>query len=241
MQSDYAVRYRELYERHWWWRARERCILRELDRLGASAGGETILDIGCGDGLFFDQLRRFGEVAGLEADEQIVDPVGQWRDRIHVGRFDDTFQPQQQFSLILMLDVLEHLPDDVAALQKVRGLLAPGGRALITVPAFRALWTNHDDLNHHYTRYTRPSLGRAATAAGLRIDRARYLFQWTCPVKLAVRLKERLLKSPPQPPLVPAAPINTTLFGLSILEQALFDRVPAPFGSSLLAVMRPLA
>src|SRR2546430_3571573 len=54
-------------------------------------------------------------------------------------------------------------------------LLEPGGILLATVPAFPLLWTSHDVLNHHYTRYTKASFARVARAAGLRVVRSRYL------------------------------------------------------------------
>jgi len=56
MDVAYARRYRELYERHWWWRAREHVILDTLRRIEPPGGFPSILDIGCGDGLFFDRL-----------------------------------------------------------------------------------------------------------------------------------------------------------------------------------------
>jgi 2-polyprenyl-3-methyl-5-hydroxy-6-metoxy-1,4-benzoquinol methylase len=236
MQADYAAGYRELYERHWWWRARERRILRELSRLKLRPGQESILDVGCGDGLFFDRLAAFGHVQGVEADASLVNPNGRWRDRIYVGPFDERFQPGRRFSLILMLDVLEHLADPVGALVHVARLLADEGKLVLTVPAFNALWTTHDDLNHHYTRYTKGPLRQVTEAAGLRVVRMQYLFQWTCPMKLAVRAKEQLIRTEPAPPQLPPPRVNQALFGLTLFEQAVTDRLPIPFGSSLLMV-----
>ena len=238
MQADYAAQYRELYQRHWWWRARERFILRELDRLELRLGIESILDVGCGDGLFFDELSRYGDVHGVEADEALVSPGGVWRERIHIGPFDERFQPQRRFTLIVMLDVLEHLADPLSALAHVDRLLADDGKLLLTVPAFNLLWTTHDDLNHHYTRYTKSRLGEVAEKAGLEVLRMRYLFQWTCPVKLAVRLKERLVSTKPASPRLPSPIVNRALYGATLLEQAIMERLPPPFGSSLLMVAR---
>src|SRR5436190_189838 len=76
VDATYAQEYRELYERHWWWRARERFILDELARLRPAAGWGAILDVGCGDALFFDALSRFGDVEGVEPDASLVTPNG---------------------------------------------------------------------------------------------------------------------------------------------------------------------
>jgi len=236
VEPEYAVRYRDLYRRHWWWRARERLILDVLRRLRPGAGWSAILDVGCGDGLFFERLTEFGPVEGVEPDASLVASDGPYRDRIHVVPFDRSFRPGRQYGLILMLDVLEHLPEPVEALRHALALLERGGILLVTVPAFPLLWTNHDVLNHHYARYTTASFARAARAAGLRVVRSRYFFQWLFPAKLGVRLLEALWRRPPAPPRVPPPWINRALYLVSRSEQLVHGALPVPFGSSLLVI-----
>jgi len=236
MDRRYASQYRLLYERHWWWRARERVILELLRRCGLPRGQETILDVGCGDGVFFDRLSQFGKVQGVESDPAIVDPHSRWSQAIHIGPFDDSFQPPGRYSLILMLDVIEHVPAPEAMLRKAGELLAPGGLIVLTVPALKSLWTTHDDLNKHYTRYTKQSLRAVVRAAGLSERSSRYFFAWICPLKLLIGWKERLLRSKPRPPRIPMAPLNRLFYGISRLEEAALGRLPLPLGSSLLLV-----
>jgi trans-aconitate methyltransferase len=237
VDPEYARRYRDLYERHWWWRAREALILRTLDELRPPEGWGAILDVGCGDGLFFDKLRRFGtSVEGVESDRTLVSEHGPWRGQIHVRAFDTTFQPARRYSLILMLDFLEHLADPESALRHAVHLLEPQGRIVVTVPAFTILWTSHDEYNHHQTRYTRARLARLAGQAGVRVDSTHYFFQWTCPVKLAQRMKERALPGVPAPAGIPPRWANTALYLLSRAEETLLRSLPVPFGSSLLLV-----
>jgi 2-polyprenyl-3-methyl-5-hydroxy-6-metoxy-1,4-benzoquinol methylase len=236
VDPKYAERYRELYEKHWWWRARTDLIVEKLQQLFPAAGAGLILDVGCGDGLFFDRLAKFGEVEGVEPGAELVSENNPHRRQIHVCPFDECFQPGTQYSAILMLDVLEHLEDPGGALRHVARLLKSGGRFVATVPAFMALWTNHDVLNHHKTRYTKASFRAVARAAGLRVEEERYLYHWTCPVKLGVGVVERLLGSPPQPPKVPANWMNEVLYRLSRIEQKTLTRLPMPFGSTLLVV-----
>lgn len=235
MIPEYAAAYRNLYERHWWWRARELLLLDEIERHRAPPGWHRILDVGCGDGLFFDQLARFGEVWGVESDATLVPSDSRHRARIHVGPFDAEYAPRRRFDLVLMLDVLEHLPDPAGALRKAGALLEPDGRILITVPAFQALWTSHDDLNRHFVRYRRATLLAVAQRAGLRVLSQRYFFHWLFPVKLGVRAVERLGRRPRAPGSVPPAPLNNLLVGLSRAEQVTIGRLGLPFGSSLLA------
>jgi trans-aconitate methyltransferase len=238
LTPEYGERYRELFEKHWWWRARSEFIVETLRRINPPDGWSRILDIGCGDGLFFARLREFGDVEGLEPFSDLLNPANPDRNRIHVCSFDRNFQPGKQYSLILMLDVLEHLEDPVAALGHVHDLLQPDGALVITVPAFMSLWTNHDVINHHFTRYTKSQLRNVCTEARLRLSEEQYLYHWTCPVKMGLGILERTLRLQPSPAQVPAGWMNQILYGLSRLEQKTVSRLPMPFGSSLLAIAR---
>jgi SAM-dependent methyltransferase len=236
VDPKYGERYRDLYQKHWWWRARTEFISEKLRDLFPIRGRETILDVGCGDGLFFDRLSTFGEVEGVEPGGALISESNPYKDRIYIGEFDDCFLPHKQYSLILMLDVLEHLPDPVDALRRVEGLLSPGGTFLATVPAFMALWTNHDVLNQHHLRYTKASFREIARKTSLRIAEERYFYHWTFPAKLAVRAVERMSHSVPKPATVPTHWVNEVLFTISRAEQKTLTRLPIPFGSSLLIV-----
>lgn len=237
MDSTYANQYRDLYARHWWWRSREREILRQITRhLGQPDGTKSILDVGCGDGLFFDKLSSWGKVTGVEGDRETLSPNGKWKDHIHVRMFDSSFLPNESYDAILMLDILEHMPNPQLALEHARELLAPGGILVATVPAFMSLWTSHDDLNHHVIRYRSENFCPLITRSGFHIRNSNYLFHWTCPVKLMISLKERFFGGQPEAPQVPAGWINTACNWLSQLEQATISRLPMPFGSSLMVV-----
>jgi len=231
----YGERYRYLYHHHWWWRARTEFIVDRLRRLRPPPGSK-ILDIGCGDGLFFDRLREFGEVEGIEPCRELVSPSNSYRDRIYIGPFDGDFRPGKFYSLILMLDVLEHLEDPVGALRHVLSLLGPGGIFVATLPAFMLLWTNHDVLNQHFTRYTKSSFRDVARKAGLQILEERYLYHWTFFAKLVVRLYEQATRPEPTPASVPPVSINAPLYWLSRIEQTTISRLPIPFGSSLMII-----
>lgn len=238
MDPEYGRRYRELHRRHWWWRARERLILEVVRGLSPRGGFDRILDVGCGDGLLFPALAPMGAVEGIEPDESLVTRADTPHGVIHVRPFDPSFRPGRRYGLVLMLDVLEHMdaPDEAAA--HARELLEPGGVLVVTVPAFRWLWTRHDVLNEHRTRYARGDLVRLLSAAGLEVDRARYAFRWLVPAKMAVRAKEALLPGEPSPPAVPPAPLNRLLYALTRGEERLLGSVPLPFGTSVLAVAR---
>jgi SAM-dependent methyltransferase len=236
MDPKYGERYRELFEKHWWWRARTRLIVDVLRRLQPAHGWKRILDIGCGDALFFPELSKFGDVDGVEPFAELVSPDNQYRSHIQICPFDGNFRPEKRYSLILMLDVLEHLDDAVGALRHALELLEPNGVFVATVPAFMALWTNHDVMNHHFIRYTKSSFRQLARKAGLRIQEERYLYHWTCPVKLAIGFRERMFRLEAKPAQVPPRAVNELLFWMSRLEQKTLTLISPPFGSSLMVV-----
>ena len=237
MDTRYAAAYRALYERHWWWRAREALLTREISRLAGSRPLGRILDVGCGDGLFFPVLRRFGEPFGVEPAADVLSPDGPWRDRIHAGPLT-SYHPPANFELVLALDVIEHLRDPGAFLKQIRGVLAPGGWLVATVPAFRTLWTAHDELNEHVTRFTREELAALISAHGLVVVHTRYFMVALAIAKWLVRGIERIRRPRPRIPRVPVAALNTGLQLVCRAEQALIGRSAPWFGSSLLLIAR---
>ncbi len=240
MDESYVSVYRDLYEHHWWWRAREELVLALVRSRCPVAGFRRILDIGCGEGLLLEKLSTLGEPEGIEPEAQLA-RVGQQRGlAIHHRPFDARFRPRGSYGLILLLDVLEHLDDDRAALVRVGELLGPDGLLVLTVPAFPLVWTRHDDLNHHRRRYTRAGLSRMVAASGLRAEVMRYFFHWLLPVKLLARACEALTSGSPRPPTIPRQPVNRALLSVSRTEQWLTSRLGVERlpGSSILLVGR---
>lgn len=238
MESNYGQAYADLYRQHWWWRAREEYLMRLFQQLQLPPR-PSVLDIGCGDGLFFERLLKLGgTVEGLESEAALVSPATQHGYSVHIGPFDETFSTHKSYALVLMLDVLEHLPNPLAALQQATNLLDADGRLVITVPAFMSLWTKHDELNHHLTRYTKATLSKLISQTALQIDQQRYFFHWLAPLKLATRLKEKIVAADPQPPRIPSPWLNRWLLTIAIWEQKTCSHASLPFGSSLLMVCR---
>ena len=197
-----------------------------------------ILDVGCGDGLFFERLREFGDVEGVEPDASLVSANGRHRGAISIARFDASFQSNKRYGLILMLDVLEHLDAPEQAVSHAISLLTAEGVLVVTVPAFRVLWTNHDRLNEHRTRFTKASFRRVAESAGMEISAMRYFFAWMFPAKLAAHAAEIVFRPKAKVPRIPPAALNSFLRYGSYVEDRLTRNLHVPFGSSLLVFGR---
>jgi 2-polyprenyl-3-methyl-5-hydroxy-6-metoxy-1,4-benzoquinol methylase len=233
MERDYGAAYRELYERHWWWRAREAMLIAELRRLCPPDGFGEILDIGCGDGLFFDELRQFGKPQGIEPDAALVSEDTRRRGEVHVGTLED-FRTDCRFGLIVMADVLEHVQDDAAFLARALELLRNDGLIVATVPALPFLWSAHDEVNHHYRRYTRATLRALASRASAEVVAMSWWFRWTAPLRLVAKLARPRAQTIAA---IPSAPINAALERLSLLDYQL-RRLPLGPGTSLFALLR---
>ena len=234
MDERYAAAYPDLYRGHWWWRAREDILLPEIRGLLNGAHDARILDVGCGAALFFDALEPFGHIEGLESDRSAVERSGKWRTRVTIGELDDSYKPTAPFDLILMLDVVEHVRNPARLLRQAAEILTPTGRLLVTVPAFNWLWTSHDDLNNHVTRYSARQLRTVLDGAGLATVRMSYLFQSLVVPKLLVRAREHLVASQPHVPRIPPPALNHAARTWFRAEHRIAGWLP--FGGSLLAV-----
>src|SRR5437868_366290 len=161
----------EVDEHHWWYRGRRRIIRAELDRLPLPRPA-VVLDAGCGSGRTLEELVDYGEVHGIELDPEAAGVArGRGHGEVQIGRLEALPWPDQIFDLITCLDVIEHTPDDRLTLRELRRVCKPGGWLLVTVPAYQALWSPHDEANHHHRRYVRPMLRAAAVEAGWEVSR----------------------------------------------------------------------
>jgi SAM-dependent methyltransferase len=156
---------------HWWYRGRRRVLRAELDRLPLPSDAE-ILDAGCGSGRTIDELARYGRAVGVDASETAIRTAhSRGRIGVRVGSLEALPFPDDAFDLITCLDVLEHLPDDRAALAELRRVCRPNGWLVVTVPAYPRLWSAHDVANLHFRRYRRRELRAAVAHAGWALER----------------------------------------------------------------------
>lgn len=227
---------------HWWFKGR-RAILASLIANMALPAEARILEIGSGTGGNLSMLSAFGRISALEMDATARSIATQKTG----GRFDiragscpsDIPFAIANFDLICLFDVLEHIEEDVATLVAVRQLLAAGGRALVTVPAYSWLWSAHDQYLHHKRRYSIADLREKVAASGLRIEKISHFNTLLFPLVALGRLKDRLLdRSSASGTGIPSAPVNALLSGIFGAERFLLRRRNLAFGVSLLAVCR---
>jgi len=224
---------------HWWYVARRDVLHDLIARRIPLAQGARILEIGCGSGHNLAMLARFGQVEGHELDEASRElSAARWGPAIGGARLPELEGvPDATYDLVAILDVLEHVEEDVAALQAIARRLRPGGKILITVPQFPWMWTGHDVANHHYRRYTRATLRAAVEQAGLRLELLTSFNSLLFPLAVVSRIAAKLRRRQGSDDAVPAAPVNALFRLVFGLERHLIGRVPLPPGVSLAAIV----
>jgi SAM-dependent methyltransferase len=239
MERIVYERMAELDERHWWYRARRDILAELIARKITLPEDARILEIGCGTGHNLEMLRRFGRVDGIEIDPEARAIASK---RLGQAVLDAplpllTGVEDRAYDLVAILDVLEHVEEDRDALASMERKLKPGGRVLITVPAFPWMWSAHDEVNHHKRRYTRSSLSEVVAEAGLKLEMMSWFNSVLFPLAAAARIAGRLTGKQDSDDKMPPAPINRlfeTLFGL---ERYAIGRLPFPPGVSLVAIV----
>jgi SAM-dependent methyltransferase len=222
---------------YWWYRARARLLQAVFaDFLGRPA---TILDVGSADGPSVGWMRGQGRRFTLDLFPEGLTPGEGVCGSATALPFADG-----AFDVVAAFDVVEHCADDARAVAELARTLAPGGRMLLSVPAYRWAWSDHDVRAGHHRRYTRRQLVRLVEDAGLTVRRSTHVFGAVFPFFVAERLLRRVrgraVGTAPSTLTPVPGPLDRVLMALSDAEARLLARRDVPFGSSVvLAAVKP--
>ena len=240
----------EIEERHFWFSGRNLVIERALRESVGNLQDRYLLEVGCGTGMVLSYLERLGLRAfGLEmhleglryARRRTMAPL------ICCNAAEIPFV--EQFDILTLCDVLEHVEDENALLMECNKALKFQGSLLLTVPANMQLWSTIDDLSGHKRRYYDVAgLRMALQDASFKVTFIRYFNSFLFPVQYVFRkiqdYRERqnnlaatnkvefLTRSMAPPTFV----VNQLFLGLIKIESKLLRWVAWPFGASIVAV-----
>lgn len=182
------------------------------------------------------QKKDFTNIFGLDVSEKAINLCKQKGiQNVFLMSGEKPEFGDRKFDIIIASDVLEHIKEDLRTLTDWHGLLKPEGKLIVFVPAFKFLWSVHDEVNHHYRRYSKSEFVNLLKKAGFQIERVSY---WNMFLFLPISLirigrknldkgslrKEGYLKETP-------AFFNQLLTALLRFENRMLQRFSFPLGS----------
>jgi len=231
---------------HWWFCGRLHIVTSLLRRFASKSRPLRVADVGCGMGASLEALGEFGWVAGLDYSATALGFSRQRGfPRLLAAALPSLPFADSEFDVVCALDVIEHIDDDAAAVRELWRVCKPGGLLVVTVPAYQWLWSEHDDINEHKRRYTRPLLRERLTLPGGELMRLSYMNTlFALPVML-FRLVRRTggqkksasadLKSD----VFPLPRILNSILKFLFSSEAVWLRYASlPFGISLICIVR---
>ncbi|SFI14341.1 class I SAM-dependent methyltransferase [Planctomicrobium piriforme] len=237
MQVAHLENLIELEEHYWWHVAKRELVLSLLAEYAPPPGKLVEGGVGSARNLLAFQEKGY-DVSGFDCMQESV-AYAQHRG-LSVSLHDlATPWPVMKDSVraVVLLDVIEHIADPVAVLTHVREVLAPGGAAVITVPAYQWLFGDWDTALGHYRRYTCGLLRSQAEEAGLKVLRLSHWNAFTLPAAVAVRGVQKL-RPAERAAEFPAVSgfTNRLLLGCAAAERWMLQHVGVPCGLSVVGV-----
>ena len=240
MERAVFDRMAELDQVHWWFIARRRILQSIIERVVRPPSKARILEVGCGTGHNLAMLKMFGKVEASELDSSARALANKrLGGKVKEAKLPDlSMFERDSYDMVALLDVLEHVPDDLSSLRAIHRRLRPGGALLLTVPANPWMWSAHDAAHHHFRRYTKKQLQELFLRSGLEVQLLSYFNSLLYPLVAGARLLGKITRKESADDKLPGDAVNTVLERIFRLEAGFIGRIPVPFGVSLVAVVR---
>jgi SAM-dependent methyltransferase len=175
----------EMERNHWWYKGRREIIGKLLTPFLKS--DMQMLDAGCGAGGTMEYMTKYGSIVGTDISDEMVEHCRKLGLSAYCENIINLSFEDEMFDLVLCLDVLEHLPEEMTALEELKRVIRPGGLLVLSVPAYRSLWGKHDELNNHYRRYNFGELLDIIKKADLTLERSTYFNFFLLPTVWLIR------------------------------------------------------
>ncbi|MBI3466531.1 MAG: class I SAM-dependent methyltransferase, partial [Planctomycetes bacterium] len=197
MQSAQFQLHARIEEQHWWFVGRRRILRDVVSEVLPPRSGKMIVDVGCGTGANLAAFAEDYDCVGIDTSQEAISLA---RQRFPKVRFICGYAPQDlgetaaQADLVLLTDVLEHVPNDRAMLSRLVMSARPGACCLLTVPADMSLWSQHDVSFGHYRRYDLEQLSQVWAGLPVTALAISYFNARLYPAVKAVRTWNRRLR-----------------------------------------------
>jgi len=241
MKDKEIQRISEFEEDYWWFIGRKKIIQTIIKNELNTNESLKILDVGCGTGGTTSELKKLGEVYGIDFSFSALQFSTKRGLQVLKGAVNKLPFLDDTFDMITMFDALEHIEDDFLVVKELSRIIKKTGMIVITVPAYQFLWSDHDVTVSHYRRYNSKSISDVVTKGGLSIFRMSYFI--TIPfVPIALfRLFSKLKTKKPKSDLaVVRFPkiIDKIFRNILFFESKLLQKIDLPFGLSIICVAK---
>jgi SAM-dependent methyltransferase len=255
MNAGTFLKMHQKSSRYWWYCAKETLVDALITGYapvpGNSAGPASgvadqlkIIDLGCGTGSMFGVLSKKGRLVGLEPSRDAL-TYAATQNRAMLVQAGSCAIPfgEHTFDIVTMFDSLEHIENDLKALEEAHKIIRKNGLLLITVPAFEWLISWREKQLGHKRRYSKTSLVNTLNQAGFHVSFVRYMYAALFPLLVVKVIKDRLFPVPKtlrSDIAMPPEPWNTVLTRWFCGEAHICRKWGLPFGTSLVCVAHPV-
>jgi SAM-dependent methyltransferase len=245
MNADEYTKLEGVEREHWFYAGKREIVFRWLRRLGALHPEASLVDVGAGTGYFAKEAQQYCQVTAVDDYEEslVLARKRLGESAVIKGSCTALPLPGESADIVTALDVIEHIADDRGAVQEMFRILKPGGVAVITVPAFQALWSDWDVVLHHQRRYRREPLLQLVRSAGFEVVLSNYVNVLAFPAVYAIRKLRAVKRGQPKANGERAEeripnPLLNALLKWTFVAPACQTTVTFPFGVGLLLVAR---
>jgi hypothetical protein len=235
--------------RHPWELARLEVIKKIIINHATIPDGSKVLDIGCGDIFVAENLALSYPNAQFFAidtafDEIVIENLkkNQKTNNLELLKsINELPESIENISLVLLLDIIEHMENDVEFLRKLinQKYINEKTNFIITVPSFQSLFCSHDAFLGHYRRYTNKSLKNVLKNSGLKIILCGYFFFTLIPIRAIQVIKERIFKVKPEKITTGVITWDRSVFLTNLLKYILLADAIFSFGFKKININLP--
>ncbi len=196
MDQKYYKEYYHLERNHWWFRARLEILESMLQKIILPSNQQAIkvLNAGVATGATTTMLEKYGAVTSLEYDKDCCTFLkNELKIEVTNASLTDLPFENNSFDLVCAFDVVEHIEDDQLAVSEINRVLKKDGMVFLTVPAFNFLWSHHDEVNHHFRRYTSSQLTKVVSGNRFAVNHTTYFNALLFPPIFLIRIFSKLL------------------------------------------------
>lgn len=232
----------ELEGIYWWFVARNTIVLSVIENRAKVPHGASILDAGCGTGGFASHLSQLYKPVCLDTSATALEYCKKrGLTDLHNMTLDKFDPADKNIAAVTLLDVIEHIEDDSAAVKQAFDILPKGGKLIASVPAYMFLWSKHDEIHMHYRRYTKTQFTDLLINAGFEIEYSTYFNTFLFFPAVLKRFIDKITGADKKQtaPVEHVSPLMNKLFTkIFRYEAKLLSKISLPFGLSILTVAK---